>query len=29
MLSGDESASSLEHARDLLARTPRAAGAAR
>lgn len=28
MLSGDESASSLEHARDLLARTPRAAGAA-
>lgn len=29
MLSGDESASSLEHARDLLARTSRAAGAAR
>ena len=29
MLSGDESASSLEHARDLLARTPCAAGAAR
>lgn len=29
MLSGDESASSLEHARDLLAQTPRAAGAAR
>ena len=29
MLSGDESVSSLEHARDLLARTPRAAGAAR
>ena len=29
MLSGDESASSLEHARDLLARTPRATGAAR